>query len=192
MASTRPDIRPVTVSGQGSDETTVTPADRLRDALAIRCGELEANRPEVLDLVAETLEILRGHLAGRAASLAGNRSAKYFREALRGEHALTLEDLARLAIDAPLGVSAALAKLARRAGYQMVPDDVIGPDSALAALIDLVESGGRCLLGLQRALLKDGGRRIGDEDRQALQFEADKLMRRVCAFQQALEKGGAR
>lgn len=187
------ELRSLPNSVQGPDAPDVTPtADRVRDTLAVRCGELEMGRPEVLDLVAEALAVLQARLAGRVASLAGNRSPKYMRETLRGEHPLTLEDLARLAIDVPTAVAPALGVLAERTGYQMVPVGVVsGPTSALAACTEMLESVGRCVIGVQR-VWERAGEQIPDVDRRRLHDESDRLMRRVCAFQRALGSGSGR
>ena len=149
----------LTAPGQGPQEDQVTPQDRLRDALAVRCTELEMTRPEVLDLTAEVLAELHSHLAGRASALAGNRPPKYFRETLRGEHALTLEDLTRLAIDAPTALGPALDLLARAAGHRIViPHDVALPTSITEAHAALMEAA----VEFHAALLRGADREVTD------------------------------
>ena len=107
-------------NAQGSFGPDVAPpsqADRNRDAIADRCAELERDHPEAVDLAADVSAALHEQLTGRASEHAGNRPPKYFREQLRGAHALTLEDLCRLALHVPDAVVPALAVLARRMGY---------------------------------------------------------------------------
>jgi len=159
MSAMTSNLRPMGASGQGPQEDQVTPQDRLRDALAVRCSELEMTRPEVLDLAAEVLAELHVHLAGRASALSGNRSAKYFREALRGEHALTLEDLARLAVDAGTALGPALDLLARAAGHRIViPHDVVLPTSVVEAHAALMESA----VEFHAAVMRGAGREVTD------------------------------
>ena len=162
--------------------------DRLRDALAVRCQAIERERPEVLDLTMEVLGALHDHLSGRASSLAGNRAPKYFRECLRGEHALTLEDLARLAMDAPTALGPALDRLLRPTGYRVVVNDVPGPSSAPEAAAQLVEEINIVTVALLRAL--SDGRQSDRGEGALLVRQLDGIERRVAALRQAI--GGTR
>ncbi len=99
--------------------------DAIFDALALRHGEWDARRPDVLPLAAAALAELHAALSGRVARLEQLRPAKYLREALRGERALAVEDLALLALDEPEALLAGLAVLARAARARIVPLKVL-------------------------------------------------------------------
>lgn len=96
-------------------------ADRVRDAMALRCGELEQIKPEALDLAAAGVAAVHDALHGQATELRGARSAAYRRQQLRGEHGLTVEDLAQLALDAPESAIALLGVFARALGQELGP-----------------------------------------------------------------------
>ena len=107
---------------RGSGGSDLTPAaEPIRDALALRHPEWDPRRPTVLDLAAEALAPMHARLVGRVAKLEALRPAKYIREALRGERALAVEDLALLALDEPEALAAGLEVLARAAGYRVEP-----------------------------------------------------------------------
>lgn len=149
-------------SSQGPQDDAMAPRERFRDALAVRCQELEAARPEVLELVADVLCVGHARLSGRASALCGNRPAKYFREALRGEHAITLEDLCRLAIDAPTVVGPLLDVIAQPTGYRLVAREVAGPDSADEALARVHEAYGAYSAAVARRASEDETERAKD------------------------------
>ena len=124
----RPQHPPSLFSGQGSGAEDSAPGrDRIRDALAIRCAEAEAHCPEALDLCAEALAALHDELSGCAseARIRGPRAPKYHREQLRGEHATTVEDLARYSMEAPRALIAIVRVLALRCGHRVEPIDHI-------------------------------------------------------------------
>ena len=181
MSAMTSNLRSRVAPGQGPQEDQVTPQDRLRDALAVRCTELEMTRPEVLDLTAEVLAGLHVGMAGRASALAGNRAPKYFREQLRGEHAITLEDLCRLTREAPTVVGPALDLLARAAGHRIViPHDVVLPASITEAHAVLMEAA----VEFHAALLRGADREVTDP-------LAEKVERRWVALRTLGRKGTA-
>jgi len=96
-------------------------AERVRRNLADRRQGLEELCPEALDVAARALVALHRGVVGRQEALRGDRSGSYYRRQLRGEDTLPVEDLARLAIDAPTALVPALAVLAQRAGYALTP-----------------------------------------------------------------------
>jgi len=152
-------LRRLTASEQGPQEDQVTPLDRFRDALAVRCTELESSAPEALDLAAEVLAELHANLAGRASATAGARAPKYRREQLRGEHPITLEDLAALALEAGTALGPALDLLARAAGHRIViPHDVALPTSITEAHAALMEAA----VDFHAALLRGADREVTD------------------------------
>lgn len=107
---------------RGLGASDLTPAaEPIRDALALRHPEWDPRRPTVLDLAAEALAPMHARLVGRVAKLEALRPAKYVREALRGERALAVEDLALLALDEPDALVAGLEVLAAAAGYRLEP-----------------------------------------------------------------------
>ena len=158
--------------------------DRVRDALAERCVEMEREAPEALDLAAEVIAALHAHLAGRATGLAGTRSPKYRREQLRGEKCIAVEDLAWLALNAPTALASALGQLARPTGYRVVAEDVAGPDTVTEATAAMVESTSIVFAGVTRAL-EDG--RIDQHEAAVLDREAEKSERRLAALRKALD-----
>lgn len=167
----RSTMRPRPGIQQGlSEQGAATATDRVRDTLAVRCAGMEATAPEALDLAAEVLSELHTRLAGRASALAGNRASKYFREQLRGEHAITLEDLARLALEAPTALGPALDVLARPTGYRLIAREVTAvPDSVFEATAKMQETAGAFFAALTRALRE--GRASEDVKREAERCE---------------------
>jgi len=110
---------------QGSEEhDSAHDATRaaFRDALGARCQALDSGDPGVLDLVAEVLVELHERLRGQCVKLSGQRTDKQFREQLRGERAMTLEDIARLALHAPEALAPGLSAIAEACGYTLVAD----------------------------------------------------------------------
>jgi hypothetical protein len=128
-------------------------ADRVRDALSLRASEMDELCPEALDLAAELVAALHEQLLGRATECRGNRGAGYFRQALRGEHPLTLEDIARLALEEPEALVPALSILAARIGRQLAPAPRMAPAAQAAA--DVASAAGEVSSGTLRAL-EDG------------------------------------
>lgn len=88
---------------QGSSESSATPSmsEVCREAIVARCPDMERICPRGVDLAGEQAAALHGSVNGHAVELAGNRQPTYFREQLRGDRALTGEDIARLAVQAP-------------------------------------------------------------------------------------------
>lgn len=144
--------RPLT-PGQGPFGGSGAPTT-LRDRIADRTGTLDILRPDALDLSAEVIVALYDELHGRASSVAGHRSATIRQRQLRGEDALTIEDLAFLALEAPRSVQGALAILARAVGCALVPQHALAPGlceakarlnethAALQAAIDRAQADG--------------------------------------------------
>lgn len=73
-------------------------AAQVREELAARRERLDRVAPEALDLAATLLAELHGRLWGRVPRLAGDRTARYRRGQLSGEHAVQLEDLCFLVL----------------------------------------------------------------------------------------------
>ena len=184
-ASARPHVRalpaPVRVAG---DPLAHPGRERTRDALALRCQRLEETRPDVLEVAADALTALREALHGRASEAAGNHAPQYWRAVLRGEHAATVEDLARLALDEPAAAAAGVGVLAVEAGYQLepIPDGAasIGQTGAAVA-----ESGGRVTSELVGALA-DGCVDSAEEAALSASIERHKL--HVAALEAALSR----
>ena len=86
---------------QGAREAAEHPEgyDRTRDTLALRVTRLEEWCPEALDLAALAYTRLRHTLHGEASTCSGQHAPTYWRAALRGEHAISIEDLSRLALE---------------------------------------------------------------------------------------------
>jgi hypothetical protein len=110
-------------------------ADASRERILTRCPDLERVSPDAVDLAAEAVAALHEALNGHAIEYAGNRPASYFRRQVRGEEALTAEDLARLAIQAPAALVAWLCPLLRAVAHG-APQEMT---AALAQVIPLVD-----------------------------------------------------
>lgn len=111
----------VVVKVQDARDGEMHPGDRTRDRLALRCQRLDEAAPEALDLAAEALTVLRERFRGRAAEVSGEHAPQYWRAVLRGDHALRLEDLSRLALEAPVDVALCLAVILGSCGYAVTP-----------------------------------------------------------------------
>lgn len=171
-------LRPVEASSQGPAEDHVAPQDRLRDALALRCAEMEAAAPEALDLAAQVLAELHARLAGRASATAGTRAPKYRREQLRGEHPITLEDLAWLAQNAPTALGPALDLLAQPTGYRLIAREVANtPEDVHVALSQVMESAGTFFAAVTRG-----------HSSEAVKGAAEKCERHWAALRESLLK----
>lgn len=167
--STPRNLRPVGEPCQGPSERGAA-TDRTRDALAVRCVEMEALAPEALDLAAEFIAELHIRLAGRASTTAGVRSPKYAREQGRGIHPYTDVDLAWLALNAPTALGPALDVLARPTGYRLIAREVTAvPDSVFEATAKMQETAGAFFAALTRALRE--GRASEDVKREAERCE---------------------
>ncbi len=85
----------------------------IRDRLAACRQRLDARHPEALDLAAEVLGLLHRELRGDISALAREleRTPRYLRGVLLGEHGLVLEDLVVVAALRPDVVRRALAVL---------------------------------------------------------------------------------
>jgi hypothetical protein len=116
----------------------------IRDHIAQRAQRFEVRYPRAADLTAQVIAALRAPLAGVASLLAGAKCEEHFREMLRGERALPLDDLCRLAVDptreARAAVIAALDVLERAVGRVAVP---LAPPTAglVDAAIEASEAG---------------------------------------------------
>jgi hypothetical protein len=99
--------------------------DRAEDRILDRCRELHDFRSEVPTLSARCVVALHDPLIGSATATSGQRSPGYRRQQLRGEHPITLEDLAQLATEPTRECHTALAAvlriLADEIGYDLAP-----------------------------------------------------------------------
>lgn len=115
-------VAPARAAIQGSLDTET---DQIRDAIASRAQRLEARFPKAVDLTARLLAVLRGPLIGVASALAGTHAAEHWREALRGERSMKVDDLCRLFVsdrpEAGRAADAALDVLAEVRGKAPVP-----------------------------------------------------------------------
>lgn len=157
-------------------------ADLIRPVIAARREVLNTIRPEAIDLAAEFTAILHAQLHGRATCLHGDRGENYRRQQLRGEHPITVEDLGLLLLEAPGAVALALAPLAARAGYDLVPAAPVVPDleEATAAVAEMA---GSVVAHVTRAGADDV---IDDQEDAAISGEIQRLERRVAALKGAV------
>jgi hypothetical protein len=114
-------------------------AERVRGSLSSRRQGLEECCHEALDVAAAFLVVLHRGMVGRQEALRGDQSGSFFRRRLRGDDPLAVEDLARLAIEAPTALGPALAVLAHRAGYQLEPASPLA-STLPAAAVSFTES----------------------------------------------------
>jgi len=142
-------------------------ADRVRDAMGLRAQELEALNPEALDLAAQVVAALHDGLHGEATAHRGNRGANYFRQQLRGEHPISIEDLSRLALEAPVAVLGALTVLARELRYDLQPVAPTPSNNLHQELATFSRSAGSTAGGLADALAD--GRTTPEEARRELE-----------------------
>lgn len=177
-------LRPVPPPDQEASSPQADHAERIRDACSARHVRLDEARPEALDLAADVLVVLHAALHGRAAATSGDRGARYFRGQLRGEHPLTLEDLARLCLDVPLAAGSALGVLAHAAGYRLEPSSGIDR-GAVEAVTGIVGTSADVVSTAVRAL-EDG--RIDRSEAQQLQVELERLKRSAASLEVALTR----
>jgi hypothetical protein len=126
------------------------------------------------------LAALRPGLLGRAAALRGDRSESLFRRILAGKRALSLEDMARLALEAPRALVPPLAVLARALGYRLVRVERPAMTVPLAAacgrfLVSAAEAGA----AIVESIARDRER----QDRAALEAQLEAHGRAVDALQ---------
>ena len=86
----------------------------IRERLGIERQRLDAIAPEALDLASEILASLHHELAGQFARLSADRTPRYRRGQILGEHGLPLEDLCFLYLERPEEVARALRALTTR------------------------------------------------------------------------------
>lgn len=121
----------------------------VRDRLAMERQRLDAIAPDALDVSASVLAVLHEELRGELAGLAADRTPRYRRGQLLGEHGLPLEDLAYLALRRPRQVARALR-------FLVEPSEGLSSGAGVAAAgAGLAEAGGVFCSNLFRAL-EDG------------------------------------
>jgi len=129
----------------------------IRDRLALERLRLDGIDPHALDLAARVLATLHEELCGDLVALAGDRTPRYRRGQLLGEHGMPLEDLAYLAIRRP----AVCARALRHLGVEETPE----PSPSLAdAGARLAEATGALLADILHAL-EDGRVTLGEINR---------------------------
>ena len=87
----------------------------IRDRLAFKRQQLDVLDPVALDMAAGILVVLHGELTGELAEMAGDRTPRYRRGQLLGEHGLPIEDLCYLHRCRPAAVARALRGLTAEA-----------------------------------------------------------------------------
>jgi hypothetical protein len=110
----------------------------IRAHLALRREQLAEYNPAALDVAAEVLAAIHGAGDRHAAALRADKTDRYRRAQLWGEHGLPLEDLAAIALESPEGREVVLAGLrvfASALGCALGPAGDAGEDfpRALAA-----------------------------------------------------------
>lgn len=189
MTSMARKVAPAGVAEQGSLETDT---DRVRDAIADRAQRLEARFPRAVDLAARFIVALRRPLVGVASVVAGTHAPEHWREALRGERSMKLEDVCRLAVserpEALRAFDAGLEILAETRGKALVPRRPrwLEPQE-VAAQCAVVSA--HAVAAIVRALQNDG--KVDAMEAIALRPHAIAL-REVLAAVDGLAAGGAR
>lgn len=129
------------------------------------------------------LAALRSSIAGRAAVLHGSRSAVYRQAQVRGEHPITLRDLAELVLASPLATVQALRVLLSAARHVAMPADPAAIGRPVAAIRASLEASTRLVSALLLAL-EDG--RIADDERSGLLDSIAAQQRALCAADASL------
>ena len=155
-----------------------------RDRIAERRAELEEHAPAAIDLAARVLARMHEELSGRLVELAADRTPRYRRGQLGGEHGLPVEDLVLLAQRAPAEVAAGLAVLLAAIGYRLEPlgDAVksVGSEGA-----DVARSAGRLTAAVLEAI-EDGD--VSAEEADRLAGELAEHKRELAELEAAFEK----
>ncbi len=128
-----------------------------------------------------------GHeaLHGRATGHRGNRGAGYFRQQLRGEHPITLEDVSRLALEVPEALVPALGTLARALGRRLEPLPLTDAGVGEAAA-GLSEGAAPVVATALRALANDGV--VDAEEADEIRAALRPLKGQVAALESALAR----
>lgn len=166
--------------------------ETVRDAIASRAQRLEVSFPRAVDLTARFLVALRGPLMGVASLVSGTHTPVHWREALRGERSMKVEDVCRLAVserpEALRAVDTALEVLAEARGWALTPrlPRWLQPQE-VAAQCAVVSA--HAVAAIVRALQNDG--KVDAMEAIALRPHALAL-REVLAAVDGLAAGGAR
>ena len=178
MAVARIDSRP---RYRGAQVPLPPMAALTRDQIAQRRAELEEHAPEAIDLAARVLARMHEELSGSLSALSGDRTPRYRRGQLGGEHSLPLEDLVLLALRAPAAVATGLGVLLQAIDYRL-PGDVAGVGSEGA---DVARSAGR-LTAAVIAAVEDG--ELSVEEAERLDAELVEHKRELAELEAAVEK----
>jgi len=181
MAVARIDSRP---RYRGAQVPLPPMAALTRDQIAQRRAELEEHAPEAIDLAARVLARMHEELSGSLSALSGDRTPRYRRGQLGGEHSLPLEDLVLLALRAPAAVATGLGVLLQAIDYRLEPlaGDVAGVGSEGA---DVARSAGR-LTAAVIAAVEDG--ELSVEEAERLDAELVEHKRELAELEAAVEK----
>lgn len=129
----RPMVEPVPLSPA---------AALIRSRIALRREDLEEFCPDAIDVAAELTASIHQALHGEATAHRGDRTPRFWRGVLTGDHELGVCDLARLSIERPDAVRPAVSILALTLGCRLESlGAAVGSIAAEAA--DVVESGSR-------------------------------------------------
>ena len=157
--------------------------DQVRRRIASRCERFAPSAPAAVDLAAAVIAAIAGQLRGSVSRLSGPRGARYVRGQFEGTRALPLEDLCRLAIEAPRALTAGLAVLARACGQRLVPSaPALKP--VLLTIADL-HSDTAAATGIALKALEDA--RLTAVEKRAVLARLDALARRVAEMSRAVE-----
>ena len=178
MAVARIDSRP---RYRGAQVPLPPMAALTRDQIAQRRAELEEHAPEAIDLAARVLARMHEELSGSLSALSGDRTPRYRRGQLGGEHSLPLEDLVLLALRAPAAVATGLGVLLQAIDYRLA-GDVAGVGSEGA---DVARSAGR-LTAAVIAAVEDG--ELSVEEAERLDAELVEHKRELAELEAAVEK----
>lgn len=117
----------------------------IRSRLAARLTRLEAEQPEVVDLLADVHAAIYAHLHGRASALHGPHSPRKWRDILLGDRSLSVFDICRLATSphpwARAAAAAAVRVMAAAVGARLVAEAgerSVEPHEALAGVMESV------------------------------------------------------
>jgi hypothetical protein len=134
---------------------------------------VDAERPEILDRVAEVVAGISGEIRGRASATSGVRAADYRRGQMIGRNAWALIDSIQLSFDAPDVALVELRIRARQLGYQVTPLERTGAKTILSEAADVISASA----DLNQEVIADGADgRYDQAERERIESNADRVI----------------
>jgi hypothetical protein len=157
----------------------------IRGRIAERRQELDELAPEAVDLAAAVTAAVHEALYQQVTALRGDRTPRYWRGVLLGEHALAIEDLARLAYEAPEAIRRALDLLEHAVGRQ-AQDEPGSAGTVAREGADVARTGGELMAAVVLAAEDD---RVDVLERENLLAKLAAHKREVAELEAAVARG---